>query len=170
MIQAAQGKFAIVRIEPASQGSPPAPAPQMPQAPDQDIVDHPEAPDQVELLVDHAHVDSMGAKGSPREAVEALIAEADGSAGGGGEAGQAAEEGGLACPGSPDDRDELSRQNREREGIQRAPISEGFADAVENDRWRDWEAHGVRERIHRLLPLVDGWMNLSRRAVVSQSD
>ncbi len=58
------------------------------------------------------------------------------------------------CPGSPDDRHELLRGNRDGEGIQGPPIIKGLGHAVKDDNRRDWAGHDARKGIQ--FPMLRG--------------
>jgi hypothetical protein len=106
-VEATEGDRALLGVEVPGQRRPPRAALEPAEAADQDVVDHRQAPHQVELLVDHSDAHAVRAERGVVEGREVRRAEADRAARHGGGAGEAAQHRGLARARLLDDPDEL---------------------------------------------------------------
>ena len=132
---------AVRRGEAPRQRRPPAPAADVRQAADEDVVHHGQALHEVELLVDHAHACAVGAQAPARQLGQVLLAEADAPARHHGGPRQAAEQRRLPRARPADHRDELAGRDRDRHVVERPGLAEALAHVVELDHGRDRVAH-----------------------------
>src|SRR5574341_377016 len=105
----------------------------MRQASDQDIVKHAQAPDQVELLVDHAHTGAMLAQSLALQRGEITRTKTYAAFRHDGAAGQAVQQRGLASPGAADDGHKLSRRDGDGYLGERCGALKTFGHSVQGD-------------------------------------
>src|SRR5262245_49618460 len=108
----------------------------MRQASDQDVVQHTQTLDQVELLVNHAHPGPMLAEYLTLQCGEVTGAKTDAPCRHDGATGQAVQQGCFASPGATNDSDKLPRRDRHRDVRERYDALETFGHAVQYDERR----------------------------------
>src|SRR5262249_52557056 len=135
VLEAPQRHRPLAAIEPARERGPAPPAAEMRQAADEDVVHHAQAPDEGELLVDHADAGPVLAQRSPAQRGELHVAEADRAIADRRGTREAPQERGLAGARGPDDGDELSGMDRGRHVAERLLIAENLRDPIEAHHW-----------------------------------
>jgi hypothetical protein len=144
VVEAPQRALALLGTEGTHQCGDPPPSREMRQPPDQHVVEHAQASDEIELLVDHADPRAVGAQRAPLERRQIVRSDADVSLGHERRAREAAEQRRLSRSGPADHGDELTRRNRGGDTVERGHRFPGetLGDLIDRDE------RGCRETRH----------------------
>jgi hypothetical protein len=166
MVEATKRDLPLMAVEVTRERGPARPAAEPAEASDQHVIDDGQAPDEIELLVDHSDTRPVSAEGCAAEPAEIRLVEADRAARDERGARQAAQEGRLAGAGLADDRDELPRVDHRGEIVERWHhfTREDLADGIERHGWRTIGHHVRAHGSRGALRFRDGSAKVLRRA------